>query len=78
MTKDKSDKALIDNNKDLLVNNNTNLLIKNVWLKKATLVKTKAELYTFIIVNLCYISKDVKVSVNILNKNLIKTVKPLK
>jgi hypothetical protein len=78
ITKDKSDKALINNNKDLLINSDTDLLVKNIRLKKAIFIKTKVKLYTFITVNLCYISKNVKISVNILNKKLIKIVKPLK
>jgi hypothetical protein len=78
VTKNKSDKALINSDKDLLINNNIDLLVKNVWLRKATSVKTKAGLYTSIIVNLCYISKDIKVSTNALNEKPIKTVKPLK
>jgi hypothetical protein len=78
MTKDKSNKALIDNNKDLLVDSNTDSLVENVRPRKATLIKTEAGSYTSITVDLCYIGKDVKVSTNTPNKKPIKTVKPLK
>jgi hypothetical protein len=78
VTKDKSNKALVNSNKDLLINNNIDLLVENVRPRKATLLKTEAGLYTFITVNLCYIGKNVKVGVNTLNKKLIKTVKLLK
>jgi hypothetical protein len=68
----------VDNNKDLLVNSDTDSLVENVRPRRATPVKTKAGLYTFITINLCYISKDVKVNANAPNKKLIKTVEPLK
>jgi hypothetical protein len=78
MTKDESDKALMNSNKDLLVNSNTDLLVENIRPRKTTPVKTKARLYTFIIVDLCYISKNIKISINVLNEKPIKTVKLLK
>jgi hypothetical protein len=78
VTEDKSNRALVDNNKDSLVNNNADSLVENVRPRRATPVKTEAGLYTFITVDLCYIGKDVKVSANAPNEKPIKTVKPLK